>query len=75
MEITCGVGQLEYQLMNMIRQKKTWKEKYNLSDKIEPSNILNGMKVDECSQIQQMVYHLAEKIKSLEDRIKTLEGK
>ena len=60
--------------MNMINNK-TWKEFYNLSEdhEFDPKAFLNGMKVEECSQIQQMVYYQAKKIAELEDRLKKLE--
>ena len=62
--------------MNMIN-KKTWKETYKLSEEHEfdPAAFLNGMKINECSQIQQMLYLMGKKIVELESRIKKLEEK
>lgn len=58
-------------------KKKTWKEKYELSEdhEFDPAAFLNGVDVEECSQIQQMVYYLAKKSKELSDKIIKLEEK
>ena len=55
--------------MNMI-EKKTWKEKYDIKDEyFTPEMFLNGLPEERCSEIQQMLYHMAKKIEKLEKKV------